>query len=166
MKSVRFEIHQGSSSWFRLRCRVTSWPPGPSSCCWILTRARPARCLLRAARHRLRRSTTLRSRTSVLFRAERRHLIRPDVVLRHPPDIAVEVLSPSTSAPDRGGKMRMFARHGVRDYRIVDPVHEQIEVHPLADGSYGQAQVASGEDIVRSVLLPDLTCEAVRAFAR
>ena len=63
----------------------------------------------------------------VFFRAERRHLIRPDVVIRHPPDIAVEVLSPSTAATDRGAKMRLFARHGVPEYWIVDPVHEQIE---------------------------------------
>ena len=55
--------------------------------------------------------------------------------------------------------MRLFARHGVPEYWIVDPVHEQIEVHPLADGSYRQAQAASGDDIVRSVLLPDLTFE-------
>ena len=102
----------------------------------------------------------------VFFRAERRHLLRPDVAVRHPPDIAVEVLSPSTAAMDRGAKMRLFARHGVPEYWLVDPVHEQIEVHSLGDGSYRQAQVASGEDIVHSLLLPDLIFEAGRAFVR
>ena len=102
----------------------------------------------------------------VFFSAERRHLLRPDVVVRIAPDIAVEVLSPSTAATDRGRKMRMFARYGVREYWIVDPVLEQIEIHVLEDGAYRQAQVASGDDIVRSVLLPDLTFKAARAFAR
>lgn len=102
----------------------------------------------------------------VFFRAERRHLLRPDVVVRNAPDIAVEVLSPSTAATDRGRKMRMFARYGVREYWIVDPLLERIEVHTLEAGAYRQAQVASGDDIVRSVLLPDLTFEAARAFAR
>ena len=33
----------------------------------------------------------------LFFRAERRHLIRPDAVTRHAPDVAVEVLSPSAT---------------------------------------------------------------------
>ena len=45
----------------------------------------------------------------LFFRAERRHLIRPDAVTRHAPDIAVEVLSPSTAAADRSRKMRRGA---------------------------------------------------------
>ena len=102
----------------------------------------------------------------VFFRAERRHLIRPDAVTRHAPDLAVEVLSPSTAAADRGGKMRMFARHGVREYWIVDPVLERIEIHALEDGAYRRAQAASGDDTVRSVLLPDLAFQAARAFVR
>ena len=60
----------------------------------------------------------------------------------------------------------MFARYGVREYWIVDPILEQLEVHPLEDGAYRRAQIASGDDIVRSVLLPDLTFEAARAFVR
>ena len=54
----------------------------------------------------------------------------------------------------------------MREYWIVDPILEHIEIHPLEDGAYRQAQVASGDDIVRSVLLPDLTFEAARAFVR
>ena len=49
----------------------------------------------------------------LFFRAERRHLVRPDAVTRHAPDVAVEVFSPSTAAADRGRKMRTFARYGV-----------------------------------------------------
>ena len=81
------------------------------------------------------------------------------------PDIAVEVLSPSTTAVDRGRKMQMFARYGVPEYWIVDPVHRQIEVHVLADGGYRRAQAASAGDIVRSVLLPGLTFDPARLFA-
>ena len=45
--------------------------------------------------------------------------------------------------------MRMFARYGVREYWIVDPILEQIEIHTLEDDAYRRAQVASGGDIVR-----------------
>ena len=100
----------------------------------------------------------------VFFRAERRHLVDPDAVTRHPPDIAVEVLSPSTAAVDRGRKMRMFARYGVPEYWIVDPLRQRVEVHAIREGAYRQAQIASAEDIVRSVLLPNLTFTAARVF--
>ena len=101
----------------------------------------------------------------VFFRAERRHLVQPDAVTRHPPDIAVEVLSPSTAAVDRGRKMRMFAIYGMPEYWIVDPVRKQIEVHALENGAYRQAQAAAVDDVVRSVLLPNLTFAAASVFA-
>ena len=100
----------------------------------------------------------------VFFRAERRHLVQPYAVTRAAPDIAVEVLSPSTASIDRGRKMRMFARYGVPEYWIVDPVRLEVEVHTLQQGAYRQAQVATGVDTVRSVLLPDLTFVAARIF--
>ncbi len=100
----------------------------------------------------------------VFFRAERRHLVDPDAVTRYPPDIAVEVLSPSTAAIDRGRKRRMFARYGVPEYWIVDPFREQFEVHALEEGAYRLAQAAAEDDAVRSVLLPDLTFTAARVF--
>ena len=101
----------------------------------------------------------------VFFRAERRHLVRPYAVTRAAPDIAVEVLSPSTAAADRGRKMRMFARYGVPECWIVDPAHRRIEVHVLADRVYRLAQAASAKDTVRPVLLPDLTFEVGLLFA-
>jgi Uma2 family endonuclease len=100
----------------------------------------------------------------VFFRAERRRLVRPFAVTRAVTDIAVEVLSPSTAAVDRGRKMRMFARYGVPEVWIVDPYDQRIEVHVPADGGYRRAQAASAGDTVRSVLLPDLTFDAARVF--
>ena len=49
----------------------------------------------------------------VFFTHDRRHLVNLDAPIRHPPDVCVEVLSPSTEAADRGRKMQMFARYGV-----------------------------------------------------
>ena len=100
----------------------------------------------------------------VFFRAERRHLVRPYAVTRSAPDIAVEVLSPSTAAVDRGRKMRVFARYGVPECWVVDPFRLEIEVHVLENGAYRCAQVATRVDTVRSVLLPDLTFAAARIF--
>ena len=100
----------------------------------------------------------------VFFRAERRHLVQPRAVTRAAPDIAVEVLSPSTAAVDRGRKMDLFARYGVPEYWIADPFRLQLEVYVLASGAYEQAQVALLGDTVRSVLLPDLTLPVAGIF--
>ncbi len=100
----------------------------------------------------------------VFFRAERLHLLRLDAVTRAVPDIVVEVLSPSTADVDRGRKMRMFARYGVPEYWIVDPIGRQVEVHVLEGRAYRQAQLATRGDTVRSVLFQDLTFEVAGLF--
>ena len=100
----------------------------------------------------------------LFFRAERRHLVRPDAVTRHAPDVAVEVLSPSTAAADRGRKMRTFARYDVPECWIVDPARERIEIHVLDAGACRLAQAAAPGDTVRPVLLAGLTFDADRVF--
>jgi Uma2 family endonuclease len=45
-----------------------------------------------------------------------------------PPDLIVEILSPSTAQRDRGVKAQLFARYGVREYWIVDPEERTLEI--------------------------------------
>ncbi len=68
------------------------------------------------------------------------------------PDLCVEILSPSTEATDRGRKLQMFARYGVSEYWIVDPVNETIEVHRLEAGGYVLVQRATKDDEVQSAV--------------
>lgn len=53
-----------------------------------------------------------------------------------PPDLTVEVLSPSTRRTDRLEKMVEYARAGVGEYWIVDPHGRTVEVFILRDGAY------------------------------
>ena len=53
-----------------------------------------------------------------------------------PPTLAIEVLSPSTADTDRGRKSRLYARHGVPWYWIVDPAAHAIDVYRLVGDAY------------------------------
>ena len=44
------------------------------------------------------------------------------------PDLVVEILSPSTAHRDRGVKLDLYARRGVREYWIVDPEEDVVDI--------------------------------------
>jgi len=80
------------------------------------------------------------------------------------PDLAVEVLSRSTEARDRGRKMAMLARYGVPEYWIVDPVRNTLEIHAIGDRKYALYGVCGETDEVRSPTLPELSFNASAIF--
>lgn len=100
----------------------------------------------------------------IFFQASRSHLVDLNAPIRHAPDIAVEVISPSTASIDRGKKAQLLARYGVPEYWIADPVRRQLEVYSLSGGAYTLTANAASPDMVRSALLPDLVLDLVRVF--
>jgi Uma2 family endonuclease len=50
-----------------------------------------------------------------------------------PPDLVVEILSPTTARQDRGVKRERYAHFGIPEYWIVDADRRRIEIHRLAD---------------------------------
>ncbi len=71
----------------------------------------------------------------ILFVSNERLGIVGDDWLRGAPDLVIEILSPSTAARDRDLKRKLYARHGVAEYWIVDPDSEAVEVWSFAAGS-------------------------------
>ena len=53
-----------------------------------------------------------------------------------PPDIVVEILSPSSQQVDRVRKMALYARSGVPEYWIADPENRTLVIHVLAGEEY------------------------------
>jgi Uma2 family endonuclease len=45
------------------------------------------------------------------------------------PDLVVEVLSSSTARRDRKEKLQLYQQYGVREYWLVDPDGEYVEVY-------------------------------------
>jgi Uma2 family endonuclease len=62
-----------------------------------------------------------------------------------PPDLVVEILSPSTAARDRGIKLDRYRLFGVPEYWIVDPDERRIEVWDLAGGAQEAAIYGAGD---------------------
>ncbi len=73
--------------------------------------------------------------------------------VRGAPDIVVEILSPATSAKDRGIKRRIYARYGVAELWTVDPDKQTIEVAKLGKTGFETTGVyKKGETLVSSTL--------------
>jgi len=86
------------------------------------------------------------------YRAERSAAIR-ETWLEGPPDLVVEVLSPSTADRDVGTKFVQYEEHGVREYWILDPeslAHRFYRRH--GNGEF--VEFASGEETIASEVVP------------
>ena len=84
------------------------------------------------------------------FSAEKAASFTPDQMKFPVPDLAVEVLSPSTAERDRGVKFEDYAAHGVMEYWILDPEAETVEQYVL-DGERYALRMKSGSGELASV---------------
>jgi len=64
----------------------------------------------------------------LVFVTRGREDLLTDRGIEGPPDLVVEVTSPSTEARDRGLKLERYRHFGVGEYWIVDPERESVEV--------------------------------------
>ncbi|MGH7319204.1 MAG: Uma2 family endonuclease [Candidatus Rokuibacteriota bacterium] len=53
-----------------------------------------------------------------------------------PPDLVVEVLSPTTEAQDRGAKLQLYLRFGVPHYWLIDPESRRLESYERTASGY------------------------------
>lgn len=63
-----------------------------------------------------------------------------------PPDLVIEILSPTTASRDLRTKRSLYARHGVRYYWHFDPEHRVAEALELVGERYRVAARASGDE--------------------
>ncbi|MBI4567167.1 MAG: Uma2 family endonuclease [Planctomycetes bacterium] len=65
----------------------------------------------------------------------RKSIITPDNV-KGAPDWIAEILSPGSADRDYRAKKKLYAKSGVREYWIIDPVARAVEVHLLKGKTY------------------------------
>lgn len=73
-----------------------------------------------------------------------------------PPDVVVEVLSPSTRLNDLNVKRDLYAASGVRQYWIIEPRDRSVEIFTLVDRRYTIEGHFSPGEAIRPTLFPGL----------
>ena len=89
--------------------------------------------------------------------------------LRGAPDLVVEILSPGTRGRDRGIKRKLYERFAVKEYWIVDPEAEIVEVlrHRGDAGFERVAELSrTAEDRLSTPLLPGLDIPLEEIFPK
>ena len=85
--------------------------------------------------------------------------------MRGAPDLAVEVISDSSRRQDVIVKRRVYERHGVRFYWLVDPTEETVRVLELRDGAYTEPVTLHPGQQLGCPLFPGRTVEVGTLFA-
>ncbi|KYC90368.1 Uma2 family endonuclease [Heyndrickxia sporothermodurans] len=80
------------------------------------------------------------------------------------PDLVVEILSKSTAKKDKLIKFNRYQKAGVKEYWIVDPLHETIDVYLLQNGAYKHAGIYFKEDHIPVNLFEDFSIDLMNIF--
>jgi Uma2 family endonuclease len=91
----------------------------------------------------------------LFFVKSRRHFIQ-EKAIHGPPDLCVEIVSPSSGRIDRKDKFSQYAAGKVKHYWIVDPRRRTVESYTLRGGKYVGRVRGSGSDVVKLPPFPKL----------
>ena len=87
------------------------------------------------------------------------------------PDLVIEILSRATAKNDRGHKKAVYARYGVKEYWLIDPIRRSIEQYFLSGDAFvlhavypGSAENAVAE--FKCSLYDELVISLEDVFAR
>ncbi|MCI0416916.1 Uma2 family endonuclease [bacterium] len=100
----------------------------------------------------------------LLFISKERMNIIGEKNIQGPPDLAVEVVSPTHRERDYFVKKDLYARYGVREYWLLDLQKRCIEVFKLAESKYELVGIFSESDTLSTPLLPNLNLTVSAVF--
>ena len=102
----------------------------------------------------------------LLFVSQPNIAIIADDGIHGPPDLVIEVLSWSTAQLDKKSKRRIYARAGVKELWLVDPLLLQIQRYDFARDAAKPVQLLEENETFSTPLLPGLTLAAEEIFKR
>jgi len=101
----------------------------------------------------------------VYVSAARASIITDDNI-RGVPDLVVEILSPSSRKTDEVVKRKLYERHGITEYWVVDPELSTVKVYRLVSSRYVRVAELSHEagDCLTSEQFPGLSLPLADIF--
>lgn len=102
----------------------------------------------------------------VLFVSNARADIVTEANIQGAPDLVVEIISPGTAYYDQGYKRLLYGRHGVREYWLVDPGTETVDVLTLGQEGLEAHRTYRNGEILASPLLEGLALDLEQVFRR
>ena len=79
------------------------------------------------------------------------------------PEMAVEILLPSSASHDMVRKYMLYMQVGIREYWIVDPMTKTVVVHLLVDDGY-KGRAFSGTEVVPVTVLEGCSVNLAEVF--
>ena len=86
--------------------------------------------------------------------------------VRGAPDWVAEVLSPSTASHDRAVKLPAYARAGVREAWLVDPIDCTLAIYQLEAGCYGRPTLLELKGQTPLTAIPGVTIDWDQLLAK
>lgn len=100
----------------------------------------------------------------ILYVSKERSQIITEEEIQGAPDLVIEILSPATADRDRTYKRTLYARHGVREYWLVDLEARTVEVLVLGKRGFERAAAYGEADRLHSPLLSGLEIKLEEIF--
>jgi len=100
----------------------------------------------------------------ILFISRERFSIITEEEIQGAPDLVIEILSPATAERDQTYKKTLYARHGVREYWIVDPEEKTIKVMTLGKAGFESSGTYKKSDVLKSSIFSGLTINLPEVF--
>lgn len=107
--------------------------------------------------------TDVRRPDLIYFQKSRVHLVGPKAI-EGPPDLCVEIISPSSETIDKVDKFEQYEAGGVAYYWIIDPAERTARAWELQNGKYALVAEGRGEDVVHFPPFIDLAIPLVKLW--
>ena len=103
----------------------------------------------------------------LLFISSAKTAIVTEKNIQGPPDLVIEIISQTSRKTDETVKRKLYERYGVREYWIVDPELETVDIHRLTDRRYVRAVELSleADQAIETPLLPGLKLKLSDIFS-
>jgi Uma2 family endonuclease len=81
------------------------------------------------------------------------------------PDLVIEILSPGTGVKrDKINKFHLYEKYRVREYWIVNPDYQTVEVYILQQDHFGREQLYTKDDVVEVSIFEDCRLDLSHVF--